>query len=295
MIRMNRIVGAMASAYLLTGEDLYVSRALEHLESWFINPETRMNPHMRYAQAISGRVSGRGIGIIDGLHLAEVARAVYVMQDSPAIPPGDLEALKAWFGEFLTWISTHPYGKEEMIHPNNHGTCWALQAAAYAQLTGNEQALDFCRRRFTEVLLPSQMGPDGSFPLELKRTKAYGYSLFNLDAMSLLVQILSEDSENLWEYQTNDGRSMKRGMEFMHPYIRDKASWPHPPDVLYWEDWPVRQASLVLGGLAYGEAGYIGLWEDLESDPGTAEVQRNLILRYPLLWMNRTSIKPTQL
>ncbi len=76
MIRMNRIVGAMASSYFLTGEDKYVENALKHLRAWFIDADTRMNPNMLYAQAIQGRVTGRGIGIIDGLHLAEVARSI---------------------------------------------------------------------------------------------------------------------------------------------------------------------------------------------------------------------------
>jgi hypothetical protein len=286
MIRMNRIVGAMASAYVLTGEEKYVRKAMEHLDAWFINGETRMNPNMLFSQAIMGKVTGRGIGIIDGLHLAEVARSIFVMQDSKAISENDLYSLKLWFSSFLTWISTHPYGTSEMVHPNNHGTCWALQASAYAQLTEDEEMLEFCADRVREVLLPSQMGQDGSFPLELERTKPYGYSLFNLDAMSVLVQILSEGTENWWEYSTEDGRSMKLGLEFMVPFIKDKASWPYGEDVLYWDNWPVRQPALVLGGLAYANKEYLETWIALEADPEIPEIQRNLILRYPLLWMN---------
>ena len=286
MIRMNRIVGAMASAYVLTGDDKYVAKAMEHLDAWFINGETRMNPNMLYSQAIKGRVTGRGIGIIDGLHLAEVARSIYVMQKSATISGDELDSLKGWFSSFLTWISTHDYGKSEMVHPNNHGTCWALQASAYAQLTGDREMLRFCEERFKEVLLPAQMGQDGSFPLELERTKPYGYSLFNLDAMSVLVQILSEESEIGWEYKMDDGRSMGLGLEFMVPYINDKASWPYREDVLYWDNWPVRQPSLVLGGLALEKRVYLDTWMKLEADPEIPEVQRNLILRYPLLWMD---------
>jgi hypothetical protein len=286
MVRMNRIVGAMASAYVLSGEDKYVIKAMEHLEAWFIDDNTRMNPNMLYSQAIMGRVTGRGIGIIDGLHLAEVARAIFVMQDSDAISEEDLLALKQWFQSFLTWISTHPYGKSEMVHPNNHGTCWALQASAFAKLTGNKEMLEFCAKRFSEVLLPSQMGLDGSFPLELERTKPYGYSLFNLDAMSSLVQILSEGDTDFWKYTTEDGRSMHLALEFMFPYIKDKTSWPYEQDVLYWDSWPVRQPSLFLGALAFGKKNYLEVWKKLESDPEIPEIQRNLILRYPLLWMN---------
>jgi hypothetical protein len=41
-----------------------------------------MNPHLRYAQAIQGRVTGRGVGIIDTLHLVEVARAIEVLGEA---------------------------------------------------------------------------------------------------------------------------------------------------------------------------------------------------------------------
>ena len=65
------------------------------------------------------------------------------------------------------------------------------QVAAFAQLTGNADQTAYCRNRIKTVLIPNQEAPDGSFPEELRRTKPYGYSLFNLDAMAILVQTLT--------------------------------------------------------------------------------------------------------
>ncbi|MDA3817116.1 MAG: alginate lyase family protein [Prolixibacteraceae bacterium] len=287
MVRMSRIVGAMTSQWVLTGEEKYAQEAMKHLKAWFVDEKTKMNPHMLYSQAIQGRYTGRGIGIIDGLHLVEAARSAELLAVAPCVEKSDIETIKAWFSDFLNWISTHEYGKKEMVHPNNHGTVWAVQASAYASLTGNSEMLEFCENRFKEHLLPSQMAKDGSFPLELERTKPYGYSIFNLDAMSLLVQILTlAGDENLWEYTTDDGRGLKKGLEFLYPYIKDKTAWPYQPDVLYWENWPVAQPALVLGGVAYTNEAYIDLWKELEHDPEVTEVQRNLVMRYPLLWLN---------
>src|SRR6266704_5423975 len=42
MIRLSEIVGTMASAYVLTGEEPYVRHALKHLKAWFADEETRM-------------------------------------------------------------------------------------------------------------------------------------------------------------------------------------------------------------------------------------------------------------
>jgi len=229
MVRLSLIVPALAAAYKLTREKKYNEHAARHLRAWFLDPETRMNPSLLYAQAIQGRFTGRGIGIIDTLHLVEVARAVPCLDLTPADRPGVIR----WFSEYLEWMNTHEYGKAEREAKNNHGTCWTTQVAQFSQLTENRELTAFCRSRYKTVLLPSQMGPDGRFPLELKRTKPYGYSLFNLDVMSTLAQILSTPSDDLWKFTLPDGRGIARGVAYMCPFIADKKKWPLAPDVMY--------------------------------------------------------------
>jgi hypothetical protein len=182
-------------------------------------------------------------------------------------------------------MTTHPYGLAERDAKNNHGTCWATQVAAFSQLTGNREWMAYCRQRYQTVLIPNQEARDGSFPLELRRTKPYGYSLFNLDAMAILVQTLATTGNGLWKWHTPDGRGMPRAMEYMYPYILDKRKWPLPPDVMYFEEWPVRQPSLLFAGLALGRPEYLALWQTLDPDPSVEEVLRNFPVRQPLLWV----------
>lgn len=183
MIRLSEITATLTSAWILTAKQQYAAQATKHLHVWFVNPATRMNPDMLYAQAIWGRFTGRGIGLIDAYHLVEVAQSAKILIDGEAIPEKDALGIKAWFSSFLTWMTTHPYGIDEMNAKNNHGTCWAVTAAAMADLTGKEEVKKLCSDRFKTIFLPMQMAGDGSFPLELKRTKPYGYSLFNIDAI----------------------------------------------------------------------------------------------------------------
>ncbi|HMG08992.1 MAG TPA: alginate lyase family protein [Mucilaginibacter sp.] len=286
MIRFSRIIGALASAYKITGDKKYVQQALWHLKAWFINQETLMNPNLQYAQAIKGIATGRGIGIIDTIQLMEVVQGLEAMQSSPLIDKQTMDGIKDWFNQYLTWLTTHPYGKEEMNAKNNHGTCWTMQAACFAKFTGNKEIMNFCRNRFKEVLLPSQIAVDGGFPLELKRTKPYGYSIFNLDAMTTICQLLSDKTDNLWTYQTSDGRSIKKGIEFLYPYLKEKNTWPYPHDVMHWESWPVAQPSLVFGAAAYGNADWLNIWKKLEHSPADEEIIRNLPVRHPLIWLN---------
>ncbi|MBN1302085.1 MAG: alginate lyase family protein [Melioribacteraceae bacterium] len=277
-------VSALAAAYKITGDTKYADHALKHLNAWFVDKRTLMNPELLYAQAIFGRVKGRGIGIIDTIHLVEVAQAVIVLKNSGYLHDGVSNELTLWFQNYLNWLTTHEFGIDERDNGNNHSTCWAMQVAIYAKLIGDEETLDYCRNMFKGTLLPDQMEIDGSFPLELKRTKPYGYSLFNLDAMFMVAKILNSEKENLFEYRTSDGKHIKQAIEFMYPFIRDKSEWNHKKDVMYYDNWPVRHPSLLIAGFAYNESKYIDLWKKLEADPDEEEVIRNFPIRQPVLW-----------
>lgn len=285
MIRLSQIVGMETSAYLLTGDNKFARASQKHLDAWFVNPDTRMNPSLNYVQAIKGRVTGRGIGIIDAIHLIEVARSVEILENNNQLPEKSLSEIKNWFTEFVSWLTTHQYGIDEMNAKNNHSTCWVMQVSAFARLTKNTEILDFCRNRFKTVLLPNQMGENGSFPLEVVRTKPYGYSLFNLDAFMTCAEILSDEDNNLYDFSTPEGMNIRLGAEFLFPYVKDKKSWPYKPDVMYWDEWPVRQAFLLFAGKAYNNQEYLETWKKLEGYPKTGEVLRNLPIRNPLLWL----------
>jgi hypothetical protein len=285
MVRMSRMVASLTAAWRITGDAKYAQRAIKHLKAWFVDEDTKMNPHLLYAQAIKGRHTGRGIGIIDTLHLIEPARAAKLLDMSEQLKGDDLAAMKKWFADYLTWMTTHKYGVDEMNAQNNHGTCWVAQVAAFASFTGDAEKLAMCRKRYKEVLLPDQMAEDGSFPRELKRTKPYGYALFNADAMATVCQILSTKDDNLWEFTTPDGKSMRKGVAWIHPYIADKSKWPYKQDVMYWDQWPVRSPVLLFGGLAYDEQKYLDTWKTLEANPTNDEVLRNLPIREPVLWV----------
>lgn len=283
MIRFSRIVGALASAYLLTGDQRYAEHAVLHLRAWFVDPETRMNPRLDYAQAIRGITSGRGIGIIDTIHLMEVAQSILRMRD--AMDPEVVSESMDWFDAYIVWLTTSPNGLDEMNTKNNHATCWVMQTAVFARLTGNEPVLELCRERYETCLLPGQMAIDGSFPLELERTKPYGYSLFNLDAMALICMVLSTPDNDLWHFRTSDGRGMRRAVDFMMPYVRDKASWPYSHDVMYWESWPVAHPALLFAAVAYDDESCFELWARLPHRIAEGEVERNVPVRNPLIWL----------
>ena len=283
LMKMKQAVAALAAAWRLTGRAEYAHKAAVMLREFFLDPATRMAPHMRYAQAVPGHSTGRGIGIIDTLHLVEVAMAILALRDT--IDAATLRGLREWFGEFALWLMTHPYGRDELTHANNHAVSFVLQVAGFARLTGDAERLRFCRERFRTTLLPDQMASDGGFPRELRRTKPYGYSLFQLDNLALLAHVASTADDDLWTFALEDGRCLARGLEFMVPYIADKSQWPYPPDVENDEEWPVNHVCLLLGGLALNRSDYVALWQRLPATPTTFETWRNLAVTQPVLWL----------
>jgi hypothetical protein len=286
-------VAALGAAYKITGDDRYAAKAAELLRIFFLDPDTRMNPSLPYAQAVPGVAPGRSYGIIDTLHIIEIPRAVEVMEKSPAFPPEVVAGLKHWFSDYTQWMRTSKNGIEESNASNNHAVAYWLQIAVFAQFTGDSQDLADCREHFKDVFVAKQMAADGSFPRELARTKPYGYSIFQLDNMATLCQVLSTPDDNLWQFQSPDGRTMRKAMEFMYPYLADKSKWladGRHQDIQAWNGWPVRQPSLLFAGLAYGEHAYLDLWLKLSADPTNSEVRRNIAITEPILWIQPNDV-----
>lgn len=285
MIRFSTIIGALASAYQLTGDEKYVKHALLHVKAWFTDPETLMNPNLSFAQAVIGSSTGRSWGIIDTIHFMEVAQGIFIMQKAKSFDKTTLTTTKKWFADYIFWLNTSKNGIAEKLSKNNHSACWVMQVASFAKLCGDKPMLDSLRWRYKNVLLPKQMAVDGSFPLELARTKPYGYSIFNLDAMTMICQILSVKDDNLWNFETADGKSIKKGIAYLYPFVADKSKWTLKPDVMFWENWPVAQPFLLFGAHTFKDQSWFNTWKGLDLKPTNEEVIRNLPIRHGLIWM----------
>lgn len=284
MIALSIQMPALSAAWLLTSDRKYGERACEYLRAWFVSPATRMNPNLEYSQGVHGVSTGRSYGIIDTLHLVEVARAASIVAPG-LLSAEDAAAVKDWFRSYLQWMKTSEKGKQERAALNNHATCWALQAAEFARLIGDNETRDEVRRQYIDVLLPNQMGADGSFPKELTRTKPYSYSIFNFDVMTTLCQSLKGGGSDLLTFQLPDGRGICKAAAFLYPYLKDKSTWPYRKDVEHFDALPVRSPGLLFAGLACDKQPYIALWKTMDPDPTDPEIIRNYPVRQPLLWV----------
>jgi hypothetical protein len=193
--------------------------------------------------------------------------------------------VKEWFRSYLDWLKASERGKQERDTLNNHAMCWALQAAEFAHLLKDGQTRQEVYERYKTILLPNQLGMDGSFPRELTRTKPYSYSIFNFDVMTGLCQSLTGLEPDPLRFKLSDGRGMCKAAEFLYPYLKDKGSWKWAHDVEHFDSLPIRSPGLLFSGVACGEPDYVALWKTLNPDPTDREIIRNYPIRQPLLWV----------
>ena len=282
VLRMSCQIAGLTSAYLEDNKTQYLQTVNHILHAWFIDSDTAMRPHLNYSQAIRKKVSGRCYGVIDTIHLAETALSIKKLAD--VLPEHTVQQCKKWFADFLDWLCISKLGSTERSTTNNHSVCWYMQAAAYASLTGNEKLLAEFRNDFKNILL-QQIAPDGSCPLEMARTKPYGYSLFVLEAFAGVAAILTTKDENYFTVTGKSVQSVAKAMEFITPFIANKSLWQLPRDVLYDKYWPCRQSALYLSAHYLQKNDYKVLYDKLSAPVAVFEVLRNFPIRHPQLWI----------
>jgi len=218
---------ALASWFLPDGSQ-YAAHAARLLRAWFVTPETRMNPHLEYGQAIPGRVSGRGIGIIDTTRFVRLVDDAGIVGVTAAWSETDQTALVRWFATYLDWLLASDHGRAERAARNNHGTWYDAQVASYALFVGRE---DLARRTIANSApqrIAAQITTDGRQPEELARTKSFDYSVFNLEAVSALAAMGRAMDIDLWGYKSAEGTSIRAAIEWLSAWTEADLPWPYP-------------------------------------------------------------------
>ena len=226
---MTRDVTALTLAGYFTGDRRYLEHAAKQIRTWFIAPETLMNPNMDHAQSIPGRSAGRPTGIIDSRAFVYVIDAALTLHELGVLSDGELAVVESWFGRMAHWLEHSENGQGERAAQNNHGTFYDLQLAAFNWFAGNEEAAAQVVDRFCETRIRPQVADDGSQPAELARTRPYHYSLFNLQAMTnmaLLARRMQLDTDAA-DCSMEDG--IRRGLAYIAGQPASGKDWPSGP------------------------------------------------------------------
>lgn len=251
MGRMAKAVTTLGLAYYFSDDEKYAQKAVDFLRVWFLDENTRMNPHLTYGQTIPGRNNGmgRGEGLIDTYSFVEMLDAVALLDNSKAMTSKDKEGMKDWFTQFVEWMQTSPVAQEENEAKNNHGLAFDVQLAAYALYTGNNELAIKVMKEFPGKRLFTQIEPDGKQPLELKRTIAFSYTVFNIHHMLDMSSLGKASGVDIYLSESEDGRSITAAINFMKQYVgKPQREWPYE-QIKEWNEkqdeacWMLRKAS----------------------------------------------------
>ena len=229
MDRMVSAVTTLALAGYLGNDGRYATKAAQLLRAWFIDPATRMNPSLTYAQFIPGINTGRGIGLIETRGLTRVVDAIGMLESIGGLTAADRAALRDWFSRFGTWMRESPYGRDESNAKNNHGTYYDLQVVMFALFVEQagiaKQVLEDARAKRLDV----QIEPDGRQPLELARTRSFSYSVMNIDGLTQLATVGDRVGVDLWSHTRKGAKeaALREALLYLAPYALGNAKWTH--------------------------------------------------------------------
>lgn len=275
-----KAVSWLGFAYYFTDEERYAEEAVKRIKHFLLDPETRMTPRMKYGQFIPGVNQGRKFGIIETLRLRWVPDSIALLSRSPAMTPEVLAGSKQWFRDYADWLRTSEFGLAARKKANNHGTWCAAQIAHYSAFADDwETVRQVCESMLNHI--DGHIDSDGKQPEELTRTKSLDYSEFNVRGMSDLAMLGERVGLDLWSYQSEDGSSIRKAIDFIAPHMTDTHSWPYkqisaPQEKHDWYVQTLRRASIV-----YRDPTYERTIDRLDGISNVGIVFRDLLMARP--------------
>lgn len=248
-------VEALSLAYYFTDDRRYADKAVQLLRVWFLDPATLMHPNASFAQGVPGRTPGRAEGVLDTFRLLRVVEGIGLLGPSGALTPADQAGLERWFADYAAWMQASPTGREERAATNNHGNWFDYQLATFALFSRQGDLARSVIATVGDQRIATQVAPDGALPEELKRTRALHYSYFSLEPLVGLADLGRCTGQDLWRYQTGEGRSLAKAFAFLAPYVGREASFPYKeiePEGAAGEAFPLFSHA----AWAYGDQGF---------------------------------------
>jgi hypothetical protein len=216
----------LSLAYYLTGNEKYGAEAARFLRGFFLDAETKMNPHLDYGQSVPGKATGRGWGLIDTRGFMILPDVLNLLEKCPAWTAKDREGMKAWWTTYGNWMQTSKIGLQEKSAPNNHGAAYDVQLSAVLVMAEKEEDAKKVLGESLPARLDAHITPEGKQPRELARTKSWSYSCFNLKNICKGAVMARSLGIDLWSREGEGGKgSLRKAMLYLVPFLKNPEGW----------------------------------------------------------------------
>ena len=216
---------ALTYGYYFSGDVKYTNKAKELMNVWFIDPKTKVNPNINFGQSVPGGAKGRALGIIEWTGTAQLVTMMQLLSTDKLIDDAFKKSMDLWISDYTNWLLTSPLGIEEDGQPQNHGNWYDFQTVGLLRYLGRNEEAKNRVEAAKNNRIASQIEPDGSQPKELRRTKSISYSEMNVRAMMRVADMGKPLGVDLWQFQTVDGRSLKKAFDYFRPYVLGEKKW----------------------------------------------------------------------
>jgi Alginate lyase len=258
-------VFSLGAAAFLLDNAAYAQRAARLVNAWFVNPKTRMNPHLEYAQTIPGSNTGRPEGVLDGRVFIPAIQGMEFLAATGSWDAKDQQAVHKWFEDYLHWLMHSRTAEDEKNSGNNHASWYAAQLAAVASYVGDNAAEQSAFAFYRANIFPRQIRKDGSAPREEARTRSLSYSAFNLEAFATLCRIAQVQGVDLWTLEAKNGASVATVIDYLAPYLSDPHKW-NKEQIVDFESSGLY--SLAFAGMGLKKPDYVALYRKVERPEG---------------------------
>jgi hypothetical protein len=224
----------LSFAFYYSREKKYYKIFVKQLKAWFVDRHTYMYPNFEYSQIIPGQNGnkGRSAGMITAYNFNTVIESIRLVNSVKRIDKKTLKSLQTWFFDFAKWAENCEYNEKLRKSKDNIGLAYDVILINMYLFSDNENKAKLIADSFEEKRINQQIKIDGSQPAELRRSRSFSYSIYNLSHMidfCFLVRFWYPD------YYQQHGERIKLAFNFLEKYINDNTSFPYQ-QITSWED-----------------------------------------------------------
>ncbi|MGJ8694464.1 MAG: alginate lyase family protein [Thalassotalea sp.] len=219
-------VEKLSWSYYFSNNRQYAEKAIELIKVWYLNPETKVNPNINFGQGVPGITDGRKAGVHEWGDQSHIITALQIFEARGVLPITVKTGMYTWLNEYLTWLTTNPMAIDAGFTRQNHANHYSFQVIGLMLYLGKNEQAKALIEEAKQTRIADQILPNGAQPREMGRTKSVHYATLNLWSMTEIALMGQKVGIDLWDYKTNDGRSLQQAYRYLAPYVLSPETWP---------------------------------------------------------------------